>query len=97
MKEAYIYILTNKTNSLFYIGVSGNIKSRLFQHRNHLIKGFTEKYNITKVIYIEKFNLITDAIKREKQLKGWSRKKKINLIESLNPNFIDLYNEIMDS
>ena len=75
MKEAYLYILTNKTNNLLYIGVSGNIKARLFQHRKHLVEGFTDKYNITKVVYIEKFDVMIKAIEREKQLKGWTRQK----------------------
>lgn len=95
MKEAYLYILTNKTNNLLYIGVSGNIKSRLFQHRKHLVEGFTDKYNITKVVYIEKFDVMINAIEREKQLKGWTRQKKIELIKTFNPNFKDLYEDIM--
>lgn len=96
MNISYVYILTNKANTLFYIGISGNIKTRLFQHRKHLIKGFTDKYNITKVIYIESFNSIIEAIEREKQLKGWKREKKIELIKTLNPNFKDLYEDIMN-
>ena len=96
MNIAYVYILTNKANTLFYIGISGNIKTRLFQHRKHLIKGFTDKYNITKVIYIESFNSIVEAIEREKQLKGWKKEKKIELIKTLNPNFKDLYEDIMN-
>ena len=95
MKEAYLYILTNKTNNLLYIGVSGNIKARLFQHRKHLVEGFTDKYNITKVVYIEKFDVMINAIEREKQLKGWTRQKKIELIKTCNPNFNDLYEDIM--
>ena len=96
MNISYVYILTNKANTLFYIGISGNIQTRLFQHRKHLIKGFTDKYNITKVIYIESFNSIIEAIEREKQLKGWKRGKKIELIKTLNPNFKDLYEDIMN-
>lgn len=96
MNISYVYILTNKANTLFYIGISGNIKTRLFQHRKHLIKGFTDKYNITKVIYIESFNSIIEAIEREKQLKGWKREKKIELIKTLNPNLKDLYEDIMN-
>ena len=95
MKEAYLYILTNKTNNLLYIGVSGNIKARLFQHRKHLVEGFTDKYNITKVVYIEKFDVMINAIEREKQLKGSPRQKKIELIKTFNPNFKDLYEDIM--
>ena len=95
MKEAYLYILTNKTNNLLYIGVSGNIKARLFQHRKHLVEGFTDKYNITKVVYIEKFDVMINAIEREKQLKGWTRQKIIELIKTFNPNFKDLYEDIM--
>ena len=96
MNISYVYILTNKANTLFYIGISGNIKTRFFQHRKHLIKGFTDKYNITKVIYIESFNSIIEAIEREKQLKGWKREKKIELIKTLNPNLKDLYEDIMN-
>ncbi len=85
----YIYILTNKSNSVLYIGVTNNLSRRLYEHKNKLIDGFSKKYNTNKIVYFEESSSIDDAILREKQLKGWSRKKKIQLIESINPNWID--------
>ena len=86
----YIYILTNSTNNVLYIGVTNDIKRRWYEHCNELVDGFTKKYHIHKLVYIEESNSIEDAITREKQLKGWTRKKKNNLIESINPNWTDL-------
>jgi len=89
MNNYYIYILTNKSNTL-YVGVTNNIQKRLYEHKNKLINGFTKKYNLNKLIYFETYQNINDAIKREKQIKGWTRKKKIDLIKTKNPNFNDL-------
>ena len=89
MPESYIYILTNRSQTL-YIGVTSNLESRLWQHRNKIYPGFTSDYNIDTLIYFEQFDSIIDAITREKQLKRWSRSKKIFLIEQQNPNWIDL-------
>lgn len=86
----YIYILTNSTNNVLYIGVTNDIKRRWYEHCNELVDGFTKKYHIHKLVYVEESNFIEDAIAREKQLKGWTRKKKNNLIESINPNWTDL-------
>ena len=86
----YIYILTNSTNNVLYIGVTNDIKRRWYEHCNELVDGFTKKYHVHKLVYIEESNSIEDAIAREKQLKGWTRKKKNNLIESINPNWTDL-------
>ena len=97
MKKGYVYILTNKYNNVFYVGVTSNIKRRIYEHRNHKLKGFTNKYDVIKVIYIEVFDKITDAITREKQIKGWSRQKKIDLIKTCNSSFDDLYNTIINS
>lgn len=81
--------MTNKSRTL-YIGVTNNLRKRVFEHKHHLVKGFTNKYNITKLIYYEITNDIEAAIIREKQIKGWLRKKKIALIESVNPEWKDL-------
>jgi putative endonuclease len=92
MKQFYVYILANKSKTL-YVGVTNNLQRRVYEHKNKLIEGFTSKYNITKVVYFEVFNNIESAIKREKQIKGWLRKKKIDLIESMNPEWNDLSEE----
>lgn len=93
MKEYYVYIVTNSSKTL-YIGITNNLSRRIYEHKNKLIDGFTKKYNITKLVYFEIFSEITDAIKREKQLKNWHRDWKINLIESYNKCWKDLSNTI---
>jgi|SRR3989344_6458932 len=85
----FVYILTNKSNTL-YIGVTNNLQKRHWEHRNKLVEGFSKKYNLDRLIYYESYTDIEEAIRREKQVKGWLRKKKINLIKSINPNFEDL-------
>ena len=97
MKEGFVYILSNKTDGVLYVGVTSDIKRRLYEHRNHLIKGFTDKYNVTKVLYVDFTERIFDAILREKQIKHWNRKKKMDLIKEFNPGLKDLYDEIMNS
>lgn len=89
MKDYYVYIMTNNSKTL-YTGFSNNLIRRVYEHKNKLVEGFTKKYNITKLVYLELFNNPDDAIKREKQIKGWIRKKKIDLIESMNPDWKDL-------
>lgn len=89
----YVYILTNKSNTL-YVGVTNDLKRRLYEHVNKLIPGFTSKYNLNKLIYFAEFNQIEEAITIEKKLKGWTRKKKIDLIKNLNPEFNDLSKRI---
>ena len=89
MKNSFVYILSNNSKTL-YIGVTNNLERRIYEHKNKLIDGFTKKYNLTKLVYYETFGDITLAIAREKQLKGWLRKKKIELIESMNPDWNDL-------
>ena len=86
----YIYILTNKTNRVLYIGVTNNLPRRLYEHQNKLIDGFTKRYNLNKLVYFEEYSEIEIAIAREKQLKGWVRCKKNDLIESVNPSWNDL-------
>jgi len=92
MQNYYVYILTNKSKTL-YIGVTNDLNRRLFEHKNKIIEGFTKKYNIGKLVYYETFTDPNEAIKREKQIKGWLRIKKINLIETLNPEWKDLSEE----
>jgi putative endonuclease len=95
MKQYYIYILTNQYHTVFYVGVTNNLIRRVYEHKNKLVKGFTVKYNINKLVYYEVFSDVRDAIYREKQIKSWSRKKKIEMIEKFNPEWKDLYEEII--
>ena len=90
MKNYYVYILSNKNNSVVYTGITNDLNRRLYEHKNKTIKGFTEKYNINKLVYYTCFNNAKDAIYLEKQIKGWKREKKNNLIASLNPEWKDL-------
>ena len=89
MKTFYTYIMASDSGTL-YIGMTNNIKKRVHQHKHHLIPGFTDEHNIENLLYVETFHDASSAIKREKQLKSWSRKKKINLIDSKNPTWNDL-------
>ena len=89
MKHYYVYILTNRSGTL-YTGMTNNLERRLYQHKNKLVHGFTKKYNITRLIYFETFGDVRDAIAREKQIKGWRRSKKIDVIKSSNPKWQDL-------
>jgi len=86
----YIYILTTKNNKMFYIGVTSHLFGRIKQHKSKELKGFSNKYNINKLVYFEEFLNVYDAITREKKLKNWHRFWKINLIKSINPKFNDL-------
>ena len=92
MREKYyfVYISTNKRHTVLYTGVTNNLERRVNEHRNKLIDGFTKRYNITKLLYFEETPDVKSAIEREKQIKGMNRKRKITLIKTLNPNFIDL-------
>jgi len=92
--QYYVYILTNKFNRVLYTGITNDIYRRVYEHKNKLIKGFSSKYNVTKLIYYEVFDNVESAIVREKQIKGGSRKKKINLIMNMNPMLIDLYDSL---
>ena len=91
MNEKYaVYILTNYSESSLYIGVTSNLERRIWEHKNHVVKGYTDKYNLNKLVYYELTNSIESAISREKQLKRWHREWKINLIKENNPQMIDL-------
>ena len=88
--KSYIYILFNKRNGTLYTGVTSDLKKRVYEHKNKLTDGFTSKYDVDKLGYYEEYNDIKNAIEREKQIKDGSRKKKIALIESMNPFWKDL-------
>jgi len=92
----YIYILTNHTNTVLYTGVTNDLSRRIYEHKNKLTKGFTSKYNTNKLVYFEHFSNINNAIAREKQIKAGSRKKKIDLIEKENRQWLDLYDSIKE-
>ena len=93
-KQYYVYIMTNKINSTLYTGVTSDLQRRVFEHKNKLLDGFTKKYNIDKLVFYEAYDDINNAIAREKQIKGGSRAKKIQLIEEMNSKWDDLYEEI---
>jgi len=92
--QYYVYILGNNRPTL-YVGVTSSLAKRIYQHRNNLIKGFTSKYLIHKLLYYEVVNNPQSALGREKQLKNWHREWKLNLIKLKNPEFKDLYSEIL--
>lgn len=91
MKIYYVYILTNKPQGTLYIGVTNDLKRRLYEHRNNLLEGFTQQYNLKKLVYCQAFATFYQAVSYEKQLKRWHRQWKINLIEASNRNWNDLY------
>jgi len=94
MKEYYVYILASKRNGTIYIGVTNNLKKRIYEHREGLIGGFTKKYNVKILVYFESVSDINSALIREKQLKKWERKWKLELIEKKNPEWKDLYYDL---
>lgn len=96
MASFYVYILANKRNGTIYIGVTNNIIRRVYEHKQNLVQGFTQKYAIHQLVYFEEFSSSIDAIMREKQLKKWNRTWKIELIEKNNPQWRDLYYEIIE-
>jgi putative endonuclease len=89
MKSFCVYIMTGNSNSL-YTGVTNDLERRVYEHKNDLVKGFTSKYKLHRLVYFEETSDIKAAITREKQIKGWTRKKKIDLINTMNPNWNDL-------
>ncbi|MCK9528715.1 MAG: GIY-YIG nuclease family protein [Syntrophales bacterium] len=86
----YVYILTNWNNQVMYTGVTNNLERRVYEHRNNLVKGFTAKYNIYKLVYFEETDDMIAAITREKEIKKWRREKKNRLVERMNPGWEDL-------
>lgn len=98
MKPGFIYILTNKNNTTLYVGVTSHIVQRINQHKDKIFpESFSAKYNLNKLVYYEAFQEIGDAIGREKQIKGGSRQKKLDLINSKNLEWKDLYDEIVEN
>ena len=95
MKQGFVYILFNKRNGTLYTGVTSDLIKRIDEHKNKVVSGFSKKYGTDKLGYYEIFEDITFAIEREKQIKAGSRKKKLDLIESINPNWEDLYYKII--
>jgi putative endonuclease len=89
MPQYWVYIMASKSRTL-YVGVTNNLERRVYQHKALCIEGFTKRYNITRLVYFEEAPDVRSAIEREKQLKRWSRQKKVALIESLNPDWYDL-------
>jgi len=86
--------MTNKRNTVLYTGITSDLKKRVYEHKERLIEGFTKKYEIKKIVYYEVFEDAYNAISREKQIKSGSRQRKIDLIERMNPEWRDLYNEL---
>ncbi|MGQ9643272.1 MAG: GIY-YIG nuclease family protein [Ignavibacterium sp.] len=92
----YIYIMSNWNNKVIYVGITNDLIRRVYEHRNKLLKGFTSKYNLTQLVYYELIYDVNAAIRREKEIKGWRREKKNNLIESINPDWKDLYVDLIN-
>ncbi len=93
--QSYVYMTTNKSNRVIYTGVTSDLIKRIYEHKEKLVDGFTKKYCATKLIYYEISDSIESAIARERQIKGWVRQKKVNLITSANPEWKDLYSELI--
>jgi putative endonuclease len=92
--QYFVYIMTNPRNTVLYTGVTGDLKRRVWEHKTKAVPGFTAKYNVVKLVYFEVFDDPEEAILREKKIKGGSRAKKIALINSFNPQWRDLYEEL---
>ena len=94
-KHYYVYILASKKYGTLYIGVTNDLLRRVYEHKQHQVKGFTQKYDVTLLVYYEIFDSIEEAIIKEKQMKAWKRDWKINKIEALNPEWNDLYSSLL--
>ena len=94
-KSYYVYILASKKNGTLYVGITSDLIHRVYEHKNNLIDGFTKKYKVHRLVYFEEFNDVEQAILREKQVKKWNRQWKIRLIEKNNPEWRDLYEELL--
>lgn len=95
-KHYYVYIMTNQSNTVLYTGMTNDLQRRVYEHREKLLGGFTKRYDVTKLVYYELFDSPEDAIRREKQIKGGSRRKKVDLISSANESWADLYEQLWD-
>jgi putative endonuclease len=96
MKQYFVYILSNKRNGTMYVGVTNNLERRIHEHKNKLADGFTKKYGLDKLVYFEETDNVRDALEREKQLKKWNRRWKMDLIEKDNPEWEDLTKSLFD-
>ncbi len=94
-RQPAVYILASKRNGTLYIGVTSNLVKRIWEHRNNLVEGFTERYGVYNLVWYEPHESMESAIQREKQLKEWKRRWKMRLIESANPNWEDLYHTLV--
>jgi len=94
-KQPAVYILASKRNGTLYIGVTSDLVKRIWQHKNNMIEGFTKRYGVHQLVWYELHENMQSAIEREKQMKGWKRKWKLELIESMNPNWQDLYHTVV--
>ncbi|MBV2146247.1 MULTISPECIES: GIY-YIG nuclease family protein [Rickettsiales] len=95
MQNYYVYILASKNNRTLYTGITSNLIKRIWEHKSKVISGFTSKYNVHKLVHFEEFQDINSALNRERLLKSWKRKWKTDLIEKENPNWVDLYDNIV--
>ena len=95
VRRYFVYILTNQSNRVLYIGVTNDLSRRIFEHKNKLVDGFTKRYNLNKLVYVEETADISNALEREKQLKNWHREWKINLIKQANPEWRDFSEEFL--
>ena len=94
-KTPVVYIITNKNNTVLYVGVTSDLKKRVWEHKKKLVDGFTKKYNINKLVYFESCDSMEQAIEREKRIKKWNRQWKVEMIEDKNPNWKDLYLDLV--
>ena len=94
MRQGFVYIMTNRPRGVLYVGITSDLSRRVWEHRQGLVEGFTSRYGLTHLVYFESFQLVADAIQREKNLKHWPRRWKIELIETSNPEWRDLYEEL---
>lgn len=95
LKTYYVYILASKRNGTLYVGITDNLIKRVWQHKNDIVEGFTKKYNCHHLVYYEQTNEVMAALEREKQIKKWKRQWKLELIEKQNPEWKDLYNDLI--
>ena len=93
-KRYYVYMITNKHNTVLYTGITGDLPKRVYEHKEKLVNGFTKKYNVDKIVYFESFENVDNEIQREKQIKNYSRKRKEELINEFNEEWKDLYTEL---
>ncbi len=94
-KQYFVYIMANNTNTVTYTGVTNDLLRRVYEHKNKLVEGFTKRYNVNKLVYYEVCEDVESVILREKQIKSWTRQAKVALINKMNPDWCDLYKDLM--